>query len=583
MNQKIFENIALEMESVLEKEAQRLQNLISGDRKEDRLTKFMYSYYPTKIESVSEATNVAKILVKGYKKIAKESNDFNTNMMAFASLYNFLKMEDIIDKINKSIILDISEILADKGEIEYFFELVEALNDPTEKAFLQLQHKRTEMEIAYVYLAVIYLQTILDYRTNQKEKNYEDLAYCFSKLDGKLRWTILYGYRDIDFLSFDIFKSKSLKHYSICLPYVHVRELSDLEGEYEARSNKNIAWSDFISNTSYNKNTLCCHQAIVETGKLYDEMGIIISKMGNYVDTLENQNVELRKLQEERHSVIRDFSHTYENMQAIGLKEIANILLENTDEQVKQCGRVILAEYGIKDSLKAEVSLLRLNFEDKQADIAELINKGVHKSEKDNCINIEGIFEDALKICMLRVIYSGNPRGEDRVAKDIYKRIKNKVGSMKEFVGKFENDIIVKGTSVREFLNKYGIAIDFDSDEEWNSLFFVKNRHAEVLIRSIFGEQITNFFKYADLNDKIKFNLKVNDGKFGIAQSNSVSEILETESGVGISSKGQILQKMNGYKSYFVKPVINMSENNIFKVVFVIDKKLFNVSEEENV
>ncbi len=583
MNQKIFENIALEMERVLEKEGQRLQSTISGNTKEDRLKKIMYKHYPTKIESASEATNIAMILVKAYKEIARESNDFNTNMIAFASLYNYLKIQDILDRINKEIILDISEIFADKEDIEYFFELVEALNNPTEKAFLQLQHKRTEMEIAYVCLAVIYMQQILDYRTEIEEKKYDDLAYCFSKLDGQLRKTILYGYSDIDFLSFEIFKSKPMTHYKICLPYVHVCELSDLEEEYEASSNRNIEWSDFISNTSYNKNTLCCHQAVVMPGKLYDEMGVLISKMGNYVDELEEQNVALRKLQEERYSVIRDFSHTYENMQAIGLKEIANILLENKDEQVKQCGRVIMAEYGIKDSLKAEVNLLRLNFEDKQEDIIELIKKGVYKSEKDNCTNIEGIFEDALKICMLRVIYSGNPRGEDRVAKDIYKRIKHKVGSMKKFVENFESDIIVKGTSVRDFLSRYGVVIEFTSDEEWNALFFVKNRHAEVLIRSIFSELITNFFKYADLNEEITINLKMNDGMFGIAQSNSVSETIGTESGVGISSKGQILKKMNGYKSYYVKPVINMSEDNIFKVVFVIDKKLFNVSEVENV
>lgn len=582
MNQMFFENIALEMENVLAEEAQRLQRMISGDTFEDRLDKVMLEYYPTKIENAVEATKIARLLVDKYKGIVKDSNDFNTNMLAFTSLYNYLKLEDIFEKIDKSIILDVSEVLASEDEINYFFELVDVLDNPIEESILKLQNRRTDMDIVYVYLAVIYMQKILDWRTDQKEKEYEKLAYCFSKLDGRLRWNVLYGYSYIDFLSYEVLNSNRMDHYRICLPYVLVRAEKDIEGEYEANNNENLSWLDFLSKISHNKNTLCPYLAIVNNDKLYDEMGVIISKMGNLVDSLERQNTELKMLQEERHNIIRDFSHTYENMQAIGLKEIANILLENTDEQVKQCGRVILAEYGMKNSLKSEVNLLRLNFEDREADLIDLINKGVFKGIEDNCVNIEDVFEDALKICMLRVIYSGNPRGEDQAAKRIYKRIKNKVGMMKEFVETFEKEIIVKGISVRKFLSNYGIIVKFDCDEEWNSLYFAKNKYAEVLIRSIFGELITNFLKYADLNDIILFNLRMNDGKFGILQSNTVSEIIGTESGVGLSSKAQVLKKINGYDSFYVTPVTDVFENNVFKVLYVLDKKLFTCRGNEN-
>ena len=298
--------------------------------------------------------------------------------------------------------------------------------------------------------------------------------------------------------------------------------------------------------------------------------------MGELLYEMREKNDKLKKLQEQRHNIIRDFSHTYENMQASGLKEIADILLENTDKNVQRCGRVILAEYGIKNSMSTEFNLLRLNFEDRREDIAKLISKGVYAYEREDTIKIRDIFENAFKICMLRIIYSGNPKGDDITAKNIYRRIKKKVDLMKDFVEQFENNVILGRVSLVEFLNGYSIPIVFSSEKEWNNIYFIQNGYAEILIRSIFSELIINFMKYSDLNEEINIKLKFNEGKFGILQTNRVDEMIDTDSGVGLSSKGNVLEKINGYKSYYIEPVKNITNDNIFKVLFLLDKNLFN-------
>ena len=289
---------------------------------------------------------------------------------------------------------------------------------------------------------------------------------------------------------------------------------------------------------------------------------------------------KLEKLQDERYRIIRDFSHTYDNMQALGLKEIANILMECDDKKIQQCGRVILAEYGMKDSLKAEVNLLRLNFEDSNEALVNLIKQGVHilKGETDN--DIFEVFEEALKICLLRVIYSGNPRGEDEIAKVMFKRIKGKVGKMSEFVSAFENNVIIKGMKVSSFLRQYDVNIVIEPSKEWKNLYLVKNKHADVLLRSIFAELITNSLKYGDLSEDITFVLTKTGQDFEIKQENVFKDRIETTSGVGIESKGELLKKINGYQSVYIDEKLNNEEKNRFQVKLVINEACLDFQEE---
>lgn len=573
MNREYFENIALKLDKVLEEEAERLKKAKTYESMEEKIEECFLNYYPVTVKDREEASLLMTKLADRFMELVDGNSDFNTSMLAFMSLYNFLKIKGIWELADRSILDSIGSVFKNKEEQEYFEEFVRALDAPGEEAFRKLQKINSSLEAAHMCLAVIYMQKILDYRSKEEEKNYNGLAYCLSKIDFDLRWAIFYDYMLKAPEPFDISKWKSIYHYHIYLPKIHICEERELAMAYESGSKK-TAWPDYIAKIPDYK-TLYLHQAVINDGKLYDVTAALVCVLGNYTSRLSHSYEELYDLQEERHNIIRDFSHTYENMQAAGLKEIADILMESTDSRVKQCGRVILAEYGMKDALKAEVNLLRLNFEDNQSDIAGLMRKGVCDHGNEDSADVNGIFEEALKICMLRVIYSGNPRGEDETAKLMYRRIKARAGSMKELVNRFEDEIILKNGSVRRFLESFGVPIKFDSDEEWNRLGFRKNKHAEVLLRSIFAELITNSLKYADLDYPVSYILRMKDGIFGIAQKNTVTETAETQSGVGLSSKGQILEKMNGYRSYYTRTSQEDEGYCEFEALFLIDKSLF--------
>lgn len=596
MNQEYFEYIAFEMDKTLEKEAEKI---LSTKKYTDVGEELLRDHYPVVVESDEEAVTIATRLIDVFKNIIKRNDDFNTNMLAFVSLYNYLKIKQIFGKIKLEIIESISDVLKRKWEKAFFSDLLMAMNSLEEDDFIKLKDINPSLEITYMYLAVIYMQKILDCRIRESKEDYDALICCISKISGELRYALFYEYRYKNFVD----ECTRTGHYQVYLPQLDDGELINLNlvySVYEARNNKNMDIKDYLhfkqlfesqSDESISlenlmpdtcNDVLCLnnHYTVVNYGDFYDIIIKFLFKAGNYMGELEKKYSELKVLQDERYRLIRDFSHTYENMQAVGLKEIANILMDSDDYQIKQCGRVILAEYGMKDSLKAEVNLLRLNFENKRDDITQLIRKGVSYDENDSSINVNSIFEEALKICLLRVIYSGNPRGEDQIAKGMYKRIKARVGSMKGFVQNFENRVILNGIGVQFFLNDMGINIDFCSDDEWNKLFFEKNKHAEVLIRSIFAELITNSFKYANLNDTIFYSLKLSNGIYVLQQTNTFTELTVSESGVGLESKGEILKKINGYESCGVEKILNEYEGGRFTAFFLMDGKLFNVQED---
>ena len=545
MNQEYFDYIARELDKELAREAERIVNSREyTDEMSERKDKFWMSFYPCEEVSEEEAIVITSSLVDVFKKIVEKNDDFNTNMLAFLSLYNFLKMKKISEKVSSQIIKSIGEVFAEEWEKSYFSDLLIALDSLEEIDFERLIREYPPLEITYMCLTVAYMQKNFEYVAGEKKN---EMLYCISKISNELRMAVFTGY---------LVKNPEiggLKHYQVYLPQL-------------------------LETTFYRDSGIL--SAVVDSENLYEQLRRFIWIGGEHMRELEEKYNKIKVLQDERYRIVRDFSHTYENMQAMGLKEIANILMDSDDSQIKRCGRVILAEYGMKDSLKAEVSLLRLNFEDKQDDIARLIRNGITSEKSDSAINITDIFEEALKICLLRVIYSGSPRGEDLIAKGMYKRIKARVGSMKEFVQNFENEVIVNGISIKRFLKDAGINIEFCSDDEWNNLYFEKNKHAEVLIRSIFAELITNSFKYANLNDIICYSLKLKDDMYMIIQSNTYTEPVETESGVGLESKGEILKKINGHESYFIEKTFDELGSGKFTAIFLLNCKVFNIRED---
>ena len=546
MNQKIFENIALELENALEDEAKRLQNSVVGDTKEAILNRLLFKYYPKKIEDVNEANNVASLLINTFKHAAKKNNEFNTNMLAFTSLYYFMKLKGILDKIDEKIVNDISGIFDKTEDKEFFFKLISALNDATEDSFLQLLQKNEEMEIIYVCLATIYIQQILDYRTDTKDKKYNNLAYCFSKLDGILRKNVLYGYSYIDFLSSEILESKPMEHYKICLPCVHVRELCELEGEYKARENSDIDWVKFQSNVSYNKNTLYCHQAIVQTGKMYDEMGIIISRMGNYVDKLQEQNAdlkrknaELKKMREQKVKLVNHLAHSWGNeCYPEIVKKVADELLKVGNNSL--ANRLFKA-YNSENNLMGQIIFLQAAVDDNPETLKNIFTNSFYISgDGTDEMKIGRLVEDTLEIMIFGLL---NDKQEKEKRKKCCEKIsiKHSISELADDYAKRFEEMNKEESFVNWFCNNI-FPLNITIDDTWKKINMGQTEYGKIVLKNIFTELITNVLIHGKNWCEISF--KSSEERLYIEVKNAI------DSGVGYNRKGlsslrEIVSRLN--------------------------------------
>ena len=113
MNQDIFKNTAQEIDSILEK-----RNNVIINKSKDIDFKIMYKFFLYDINNRAEANDLVKHMVEAYKNIVRKSDDFNTNIIAFTNLYNYLQRINIVDKVDSNIINWVSEVFTKKDEQE---------------------------------------------------------------------------------------------------------------------------------------------------------------------------------------------------------------------------------------------------------------------------------------------------------------------------------------------------------------------------------------------------------------------------------------------------------------------------------
>ena len=164
MNKDIFKSVAIEIDNIIKEKMSRL--IRNMNKSED--SKVISGKIQLGLLDEKMANEIVIGVVDVYKRLLKKSEDFNTQIMVFVNLYNYLKYESI-EKYDRDIMVGISELFDNEDDKEYFLDLLEALDNPNKRSFLELQYKNKEIEISYVYLAVIYIQNMLDYRTKQED------------------------------------------------------------------------------------------------------------------------------------------------------------------------------------------------------------------------------------------------------------------------------------------------------------------------------------------------------------------------------------------------------------------------------
>ena len=288
---------------------------------------------------------------------------------------------------------------------------------------------------------------------------------------------------------------------------------------------------------------------------------------------LEENNRELRQAQNDRAEIIQDFSHTYKNMRATQLYNVAKALLKMEDKELKKYGRTILLEYGIKQELTKAVEMLLLKFDDKSEELLKRIRKSI--PSENSGYNIKNILDESIKRCLITLLHDGSDNGK-RFRKAF-------VQSEKDFDlislrNDFENDILFQeNKNVISWFSENIFPVETEFSEEWLNLSFEKENYAAIILIDILSELTANIFKYSDKTKPCRFIFNSNAKMLCITAENSVDPIMSNLHGTqkGLFSMEKTIDMLNhaiGLRDKFVK-ISKKNEN--FSVIVSLGREIF--------
>ena len=303
-----------------------------------------------------------------------------------------------------------------------------------------------------------------------------------------------------------------------------------------------------------------------------------INKLLNYNIILDSKNDELKQAQEEKKEIIDDFSHRYKNMKATSLHNVANSLLEMESETLKQYGRTILLEYGIKESLRKEVDILKLYFEDNIGELKKRIQDSIFPKSSKECHSIYDIIDNSIKKCMITLVYDGD---DDPLA---IRAICFKDYDLISISNSFEKDILFKeNVDVIKWFSENIAKLDVGISDYWKQIFCKKYSHSDNIISDLLVELIMNDFKYADKKQPITIELTEDDNFIIIKSENTpVKDKTNIPSYKnGIKTQNKLLNVLNRTEHKVDDSIIYGEKDGKFSIEIKLSKKMFEIKKDE--
>lgn len=273
----------------------------------------------------------------------------------------------------------------------------------------------------------------------------------------------------------------------------------------------------------------------------------------------------------EKKRVIQQFSHTYMNMRATSLYNIATELLKNEDKVYRTYGRKLLYEYSVKKNLTKDVEMLKLRFEDNEQELYKRIADSILTKEQSDGVRIERLVDDAVVRCMVTLLHDGG-----NSANKLRTRFEN--FDLKEIRNNFENEVLLADNkNVREWFRQNMFDLECSVSDKWRSVLFEEDSYAALLFTDIISELLTNIFKYADKSRAATLEFRDEKDYMLLVAKNYMKDNVEDnkEGGYGLKAETEavkVINEINGVKEKAVKTSV---EDGMFTVEFRIVKKLF--------
>lgn len=475
-------------------------------------------------------------------------------LQVFLQNYNRDLLEKIIGKINPQF------AIASNFVREYIKAWNVFTKYNTDKDFI---HELLELCPNYQYANLLSSITSLQDFLDSKGKNNDILKYI--KLLDKEICDVSLGLEqpsssEIDYSKMATKHPESLSMFGLGLPYTEFISENEFFGEF-------INFEDFVLTTKNMRNWM----SICYPNKIHnDKEDIITSTLATAIELEEAKKREL-KAKEDRHTIVRQFSHTYMNMRATSLYNIAMELLKNPDKRYRNYGRKLLYEYSVKQNLTKDIEMLKLRFEDNEEELYRIISDSI-LSINDSGVGIDELLNEAIVRCIVTLVHDGSTS-----AKKLRERF---VGfDLISIRNAFENEILLSDdVNVQEWFCNNLFSINVKIDESWKKVVFERDSYAALLFINILSELLTNIFRYADFSKEVRFEFRQdNDSVMIVSSKNYVldNNKFSEESGFGLKAEADIFNVLNKHDYDDINPIIIKNENGKFEVEFQVSKKLF--------
>ncbi len=477
-------------------------------------------------------------------------------LKVFLQNYNRDLLEKIIGKINPNF------VIASNFVREYVKEWNVFTKYSTDKDFI---HELLELCPNYQYANLLLCTSSLQNFLDSKGKNNEFMKYK-KLLDDEI-FNISIGLKKPSSLEIDYSEGKIVpKHpdafsmFGFGLPHAEFISKNEFYSEL-------INLEDFVLTTKNMRNRMSIYYPHRIRNNKED---ILNSTLSTAIELEESKEREL-KAKEDRHTIVRQFSHTYMNMRATSLYNIAMELLKNPDKQYRNYGRKLLYEYSVKQNLTKDIEMLKLRFEDNEEELYRIISDSI-LSINDTGVGIDELLDEAIVRCMVTLVHDGSTS-----AKKLRERF---VGfDLISIRNAFENDILLSDDgNVQEWFCNNLFSINVEIDESWKKVVFERDSYAALLFINILSELLTNIFRYADFTKGVKFEFRQDiDSVMIISSENYVLENhkFSEESGFGLKAEADIFSSLNKHDCEDINPIIIRNEDRKFEVEFQVSKKLF--------
>ena len=284
--------------------------------------------------------------------------------------------------------------------------------------------------------------------------------------------------------------------------------------------------------------------------------------------------MERISIQHEKDTMVRDYMHTYSNMKADALYDIAQLLLKRNNPEDKRNGRELLLEYALKKELSNSVYMMQLMYKNSVEDLKKMIKKSLVSAEDDH-ESVSDVLNKSLLQCFINIFYGNHSDKTKKMAENL----ENVLGKtfLEDKREQFEQQFMEPDFDCLAWLSREGINFTCEQEPVWEKIFLEREGFSSTFLKIIFDELCVNVFKYGDLKKEIRLRLSGNESKDLVIsfENNFTRSRVASGTQIGVGLLRRRIQILHEDAKKICVEVVDDKVNKIFQIRLLLPAALF--------